>query len=105
MFALVARFDLSDLEAAGEFDALVERTAAGIVTQEPGTLVYATHGVDGEPLARIFYELYADRAAFEAHEAQPHVRTFLAERDRYVATTRVEFLDPGLAKGLPSGDD
>jgi quinol monooxygenase YgiN len=101
MFALVVRFDLTDLSAASQFDALVERTAVGIVEHEPGTLVYATHAVEGEPLARVFYEVYADRAAFEAHEAQPHVRTFLAERDLYVTASRVEFLGAGPAKGLP----
>jgi quinol monooxygenase YgiN len=109
MFALVARFDMKDLTAAGQFDALVERTSAGIIAKEPGTLVYATHLVDGEPLGRIFYELYVDRAAFDAHEAQPHTRTFLEERDRYVATTRVEFMGAGpiVAKGLPrpAGDE
>src|SRR4051812_33157002 len=107
MFALVVRFDLKDQSAASQFDALVERTAAGIVEHEPGTLVYSTHPVVDEPLARVFYEVYADRAAFEAHEAQPHVKTFLTERDQYLSGTRVEFLSDGLAKGLPraAGDE
>jgi quinol monooxygenase YgiN len=103
VFALVVRFDLRDDEAADAFDALVTRTAPGISELEPGTLVYATHGVEGEPLARVFYEVYADRAAFEAHEEQPHVKAFLAERGQYLASTRVEFLTDGLAKGLPDG--
>ena len=32
---------------------------------EPGTLVYASRLVDGQPLQRIFYELYRDEAAFQ----------------------------------------
>lgn len=103
MFALVVRFDLRDENAATAFDDLVAQTAPGIRELEPGTLVYATHGVEGDPLARVFYEVYADRAAFEAHEEQPHVKAFLAERGQYLAATRVEFLTDGPAKGLPDG--
>ena len=39
-----------------------------VKANEPGTLVYASHTVEGQPLQRIFYELYRDEAAFEAHE-------------------------------------
>ena len=47
--------------------------------------MYAVHSVEGKPLQRIFYELYRDRAAFDAHEGQPHVRRFLDEREQYLA--------------------
>lgn len=101
MFALVVRFDLKDDAAAAGFDALVAETAKGIAS-EPGTLTYVVHTVNDEPLARIFYELYADRAGFEAHNAEPHTRHFLAEREQYLAGTRVEFLgvDATRSKGL-----
>ncbi|GIF11745.1 putative quinol monooxygenase [Actinoplanes teichomyceticus] len=92
-FGLVVRFVLRDEQAAQGFDELVARTAAGIRESEPQTLAYVVHGVPGEPLVRVFYELYADRAAFEAHERQPHTRRFLAERERYLAATEVTFLD------------
>ena len=39
--------------------------------------MYASHLVEGQPLQRIFYELYRDKAAFEAHEAAPHTRRYL----------------------------
>ncbi|EOD70335.1 putative quinol monooxygenase [Amycolatopsis vancoresmycina] len=102
MYALVVRFDLQDETRAAAFDELVEETGRGIASHEPGTLVYATHHVEGAPLARVFYELYRDREAFEEHERQPHTRRFLAERDRYVKSTRVEFVTPATAKGLPA---
>ncbi|MBO0701464.1 MAG: antibiotic biosynthesis monooxygenase [Candidatus Dormibacteraeota bacterium] len=92
MFGLVVRFDLKP-GAAGAFDQLVAQTVAQIHRREPGTVIYACHTVEGEPLARVFYELYEDRDAFDAHEAQDHVRRFLAERKQYLAGTRVEFLD------------
>jgi quinol monooxygenase YgiN len=60
---------------------------------EPGTLVYATHAGSDEPQQRIFYELYRERAAFEAHEQYAHVRTFLADRLAHVESVEVQFLD------------
>jgi len=101
MFALVVRFELKDEAAAVGFDGLVAETAVGIAG-EAGTLVYAVHGVVDAPLARIFYEVYRDRSAFEVHEAQEHTRRFLQEREQYLAGVRVEFLTPASGKGLPS---
>ncbi|GAB4075975.1 hypothetical protein GCM10028781_07380 [Nostocoides australiense] len=45
----------------------------------------------------MFYELYADRAAFDAHEQTEHTRAFLAERERFVASVEVAFLGPGVS--------
>lgn len=100
MYALVVRFDLKDNDSATAFDELVKLTGQGITAREPGTLVYVTHQVEGAPLARVFYEVYRDRAAFEEHERQPHTMRFLAEREKYIASTRVEFVSPVTAKGL-----
>lgn len=102
MFALVVRFELKDDAAAQAFDELVAETNAAIAEHEPGTLVYATHVVQDAPLARVFYEVYRDREAFEEHERQPHTRQFLDQRSTYVRDFRVEFLTPAVAKGLPS---
>jgi quinol monooxygenase YgiN len=91
-FGLIVRFLVRDEAAAAGFDALVERTVPEIERHEPGTLAYVTHAVPDEPLVRVFYELYADRAAFDAHERQPHTRHFLAERERYLSGVEVTFL-------------
>jgi quinol monooxygenase YgiN len=91
-FALVVRFTVRP-GAEAQFDALVAETAAAIRDHEPGTLVYACHAVQGKLHERIFYELYRDRAAFDAHEQTPHTRRFLAERDALLAVTEVDFLD------------
>ncbi len=61
------------------YDALVAQTVERIRENEPGTVVYASHATD-DPLARLCYELYRDRAAFEAHERSDYVQEFLAER-------------------------
>ena len=103
MFALVVRFALQP-GSEGDFDRLTAATVARIRTEEPGTLLYLCHVAQDEPSARIFYELYRDRASFEAHEEQPHVKAFLAEREQYVAgPARVEFLDTLDGKGWPAG--
>ncbi|MCW2812315.1 MAG: Antibiotic biosynthesis monooxygenase [Friedmanniella sp.] len=94
MFALVVRFNLRDADAAATFDRLVADLLPQIAAHEPDTLVYTTHTVADAPLSRLFYECYRDRAAFEAHERQPHTAYFLGQRDSVVADQRVEFLTP-----------
>jgi quinol monooxygenase YgiN len=98
-FGLVVRFTIR----AGherEFDELVAGTVAAIAEHEPGTLLYVTHAVDQQPSLRIFYELYRDRAAFDEHERQPHVRHFLTERKRLVERTEVDRLSPLAQAGV-----
>jgi quinol monooxygenase YgiN len=92
MLGLIARFTCRDEVCAWAYDRLAEETVAGIEAREPGTIVYAVHRVDGQPLQRLHYELYRDRAAFEAHEAAPHTRRYLAERDALLASTEVDWL-------------
>jgi len=96
MFALVVRFDLVP-GAGAAFDALVDETLGLIRAREQRTVIYACHQVEGAADARIFYELYEDRAAFDEHEAGEHVKRFLVEREQHLAgPPRVEFLElPG----------
>ncbi|MFD8080323.1 putative quinol monooxygenase [Kitasatospora sp. NPDC059722] len=98
-FGLVVRFVARDVTAAQAFDALAEEALEGIRAKEPGTLVYVNHAVPDEPHVRVFYELYADREAFEEHERQPHVRRFLAERGQYLESFEVTFLAEISGKG------
>ena len=101
MFGLVVRFDLKD--GSGEvFDALTSEAVALIKQAEPGTLIYACHAVEGDTDARIFYELYRDRAAFEEHERQEHVNRFHKRKAQYLAgEPRVEFFNLHVGKGVP----
>lgn len=101
-FGLVVRFTLRPGSEAA-FDDLTAATVEEVRRHEPGTLLYLCHEVDGAPSERIFYELYRDRAAFNAHEEQPHVRHFLAERARYLDRTDVDFLSPTVLAGLGGG--
>jgi quinol monooxygenase YgiN len=99
MFGLCVRFTCKDEASVQAYDQLVAETIEAIKTGEPGTLVYASHMVEGQPLQRIFYELYRDRAAFEAHEAAPHTRRYLEQRDQYLASTEVDWLTLQAGKG------
>lgn len=101
MFGLVVRFNLK--AGTGEqFDALTRDVVVAIRQAEPGTLVYACHVVEGDADARIFYELYRDRAAFEDHERQEHVNRFHEKKAPFLAgEPRVEFLSLHVGKGSP----
>ena len=100
MFALVVRFECRDEAAARRFDELTAAVVGQITDREPGTLVYATHAVEGEPLARVFYEAYRDRDAFAEHERAEHVIDFHARKDPLLTATHVTFLTPGSTKGV-----
>ncbi|MGW7636123.1 putative quinol monooxygenase [Streptomyces decoyicus] len=91
-YALNVRFTLRDAAAAAAFDELVDQLMDGIRT-EPGTWIYNTWTPEDEPLVRMFYEVYADREAFDAHEAQPHTRKFLAEREQHLERFEVTYLN------------
>jgi quinol monooxygenase YgiN len=76
-------------DKVAEFDRLAERAAQGVRTAEPDTLVYVVHVVPKAPMQRIIYEIYRDRAAFEGHERQPHIKQFAADRAPCVLATNV----------------
>jgi len=97
-FGLVVRFVIRPGHAEA-FDALVAATLEGIRESEPGTLVYASHTLAEDPSLRVFYELYRNRAAFEAHEQQPHTLHFLNTRSEHVESFTVDFLSLMDGKG------
>jgi quinol monooxygenase YgiN len=100
MFGLIVRFTLTEDGASG-FDQLVKELVPSIQRDEPGTIVYATHTVEGQPNLRVFYELYRDREAFAEHERQAHTRRFLAEREQYlVEPAEVDFATLQAAAGI-----
>jgi quinol monooxygenase YgiN len=107
VYGLVVRFEL--LEGHEEaFDELVAETLRRIEAEEPGTIAYVTHRVDGEPSARVFYEVYRDEAAFQAHEATAHTTHFLAQRQQHLkGNPEVWFVAPGhgvIREGMTVGD-
>ena len=92
MFTLLVRFDLPDLDSAKAFDALAAQAIPVIRANEPGTITYVPYGVDGEPLARMFFEVYRDARAHDEHGEQPHTVEFLTAVRALVTSIRVEQL-------------
>ncbi|MBY0389079.1 MAG: antibiotic biosynthesis monooxygenase [Mycobacterium pseudokansasii] len=84
MFALLVRFSVRPGHEDA-FDTLVAETLAAITTDEPDTIVYASHTQAQDAGVRVFYECYRNHDAFQAHEAAPHTRRFLAERTQHLA--------------------
>ena len=71
--------------ANGKGDALAALLAeqAQVVRQaEPGCLVYRAHRSTKDPDVFVFYEAYADDAAFDAHRKAPHLAAFRERRER-----------------------
>ena len=100
MIGIVVRFDLIDDDAGEPFDRLTAAVVEQITAHEPGTLVYATHRVRDAPRARVFYEMYADEAALQAHQDAPHVQAFHAAKAPLLAgPPRAELVVPGPGKG------
>jgi len=105
-YGLVVRFDVLDGHEDA-LDALVAETVEQIRSTEPGTLLYLAHRDSSSDSVRVFYELYRDVAAFEAHEAMPYVRRFLAERSAHLRSEplvwRVALMDGLLREGTGLG--
>ena len=71
--------------ANGKADALAAMLvgqAAVVRAAEPGCLVYRPHRSTRDPDVFVFYETYADEAAFEVHRTAPHLAAFRERRDR-----------------------
>jgi len=62
--------------------ALLTEQAAAVRAAEPGCLVYRVHRSTSDPELFMFYETYADDAAFDAHRNAPHLAAYRQRRER-----------------------
>jgi quinol monooxygenase YgiN len=70
--------------AKGRGDALAALLTeqAGVIRKtEPGCLVYRVHRSTQDSDAFLFYEIYSDDAAFDAHRASPHLAQYRKRRE------------------------
>jgi quinol monooxygenase YgiN len=65
-------------EDAERFHALIAENARQSVANEPGCLQFDVVKPDEGASRVLLYEVYADRAAFDAHTKMPHVAAFFA---------------------------
>lgn len=80
-YTVIARLQAAPGKADALAALLVEQ-AAVVRREEPGCLAYIPHRDAGDPDAFVFYEVYRDQAAFDAHRASPHLASFRERRER-----------------------
>jgi quinol monooxygenase YgiN len=90
-----------DEDGVEEFDLITERVVEQVRRREPDTLVFIAHAVPSAPTQRILYQVYRSRAAYQRHQAQPHVQQFDLDRRPYVVATNVVELGLQQAKVSP----
>lgn len=73
-------------EALAQFRQMVE----SVEKNEPGTLVYAFHRLQDDPSEIVFWEAYADDAAFKNHMSTPHMGAMRAAFGELFDTTTVK---------------
>jgi len=81
LLTVVARLRAANGKADA-FAAMLVEQAAVVRAAEPGCLVYRPHRSTRDPDVFVFYETYADEAAFEVHRTAPHLAAFRERRDR-----------------------
>jgi len=62
--------------------ALLSEQASFVRKAEPGCLVYRVHRSTSDPGLFLFYEMYADDAAFDVHRSAPHLAAYRQRREQ-----------------------
>ena len=75
LFVVVVEFQLKP-GAQSEFRALIDANADASVRNEPGCLQFDVLEPEGEGDRVLLYEIYTDRAAFDAHRKTEHFHVF-----------------------------
>ena len=80
-------------EMLAEFERAILANADGARTREPGCLRFDISQREEDPGQWLFYEVYKDSAAFEAHRASPHFAAYQEVADRaLLSKTLTRFL-------------
>ena len=75
LFVVVVEFHLKP-GARSQFRALIDANADASVRDEPGCLQFDVLEPEGENDRVLLYEIYIDKAAFDAHLQTEHFRVF-----------------------------
>lgn len=72
---------------SGQEEALLTRlrTLVPLVHQEPGCVQYTLHADAARPNVFVFYEVWQDEAALDAHGKTPHFTAFVTGLDDLLA--------------------
>lgn len=88
MYAVTVTFTLHP-ERAGDFLPLMHANAARSLADEPGCHRFDVCTDPEAPGTVFLYELYTDRAAFDAHLAAPHFKSFDAATREMIAAKQI----------------
>ena len=69
-------------EMLAEFERVILANADGARTREPGCVRFDISQKEDDPAQWLFYEVYKDSVAFEAHRASPHFAAYQQVADR-----------------------
>jgi (4S)-4-hydroxy-5-phosphonooxypentane-2,3-dione isomerase len=69
-------------EMLAEFERAILGNADGARTREPGCLRFDVNQREDDPGQWMFYEVYKDASAFEAHRASPHFAAYQEVADK-----------------------
>ncbi|MGH8186892.1 MAG: putative quinol monooxygenase [Steroidobacteraceae bacterium] len=69
-------------EMLAEFERAILANADGARSREPGCVRFEVSQREDDPGQWLFYEVYKDAAAFEAHRATPHFAAYQQVADR-----------------------
>lgn len=73
MITIVAKLKAAEGKQ-DELKAALTRMVEKVKANEPGVKSYSLHVADSDPTVFMFYEQYADAAAFEAHGKTDHMK-------------------------------
>ncbi len=90
-FVVIAEFKVRDGHLVA-FLKLAREDAERSVADEPGCLQFDVAVSDEDPHTVVFYEVYGDRAAFDAHLAMPHFTRFQEGFPALIVEQKARFL-------------
>ena len=82
-----------------EMQAELEQMVRKVEANEPGTISYSLHTVEGQPGVFYFYEQYEDEEALQAHGQSEHMKA-LGATMRDLAASRPEITRLQFVTGL-----
>jgi quinol monooxygenase YgiN len=91
MYVLVVDFVVKP-EHVAAFTAEIGKNAKASRETEPGCRQFDVCVAPEDPAKIVLYEVYDDRAAFEAHLKAPHFLAFKPKMEAWLASNAVRFL-------------
>jgi quinol monooxygenase YgiN len=75
MLTVIASLKVQD-EGRAAFETAANELIAYVQANEPGTITYVCHRSKSDPTEYVFYEVYKDQAALDAHGTSPQMQKF-----------------------------